>query len=435
MNHGFTFDRKRHRRTIAIVALAAVLVTGTIVGQAAAPAYAVDYPSWGDVQAARNSVAAKQAEIARLDAALAALASQVTAADELAKQKGVEFQVAQQNHDDAAFKLTTLQEQAKAAQKKADDSKQKAATLVAQLARAGGGNDVSSTIFFSGKHSKKMLSELGLATLVKNQSAGIYEKAVQDQNTAQSMSAQADVAEKALKGLAEDAEKAMAAANEASEKAQAALAEQQANKGRLEAQRASLVSNVAVTEASYNAGVKERARIKAEQDRQAALAAAAAAATRPPASGGGGGSAVPGGAVSGSGWAKPSVGHVIDAYGMRTNPVTGKYTLHAGADLNAPCNAAIYAANTGVVTQASWSGGYGNFVSVRSGDGVTTGYGHIVNGGTLVHVGQSVTAGQQIAKVGTTGNSTGCHLHFETRPGGVAVDPVPFMAARGINIR
>ena len=433
MNHGFTFDRRRHRRTVAIVALAAVLVTGTVVGQSADRAYAVEYPSWGDVQAARNSVAAKQAEIARLDAALAALAAQVTAADELAKQKGVEFQVAQQNHDDAAFKLTTLQEQAKAAQKKADDSKQKAATLVAQLARAGGGNDVSSTIFFSGKNSKKMLSELGLATLVKNQSAGIYEKAVQDQNTAESLSNQADVAEKALKGLADDAEKAMEAANIASEKAQAALAEQQANKGRLEAQRASLVSNVVVTEASYNEGVKERARIKAEQDR----AAAAAAATRPPASGGGGGggSAVPGGAVAGSGWAKPSVGHVIDAYGMRTNPVTGVYTLHAGADLNAPCNAAIYAANSGTVTYAGWNGGYGNFVSVRSSDGVTTGYGHIVGGGILVSWGGTVTAGQQIAKVGTTGNSTGCHLHFETRPGGVAVDPVPFMAARGINIR
>ena len=433
MNHGYSFDRMRSKRAIALIALAAVLVTGTIVGQSADRAYAVDYPSWGDVQAARNSVSAKQAEIARLDAALSALASQVTAADELAKQKGVEFQVAQQNHDDAAFKLTTLQEQAKAAQKKADDSKQKAATLVAQLARAGGGNDVSSTIFFSGKDSKKMLTDLGLATLVKDQSAGIYEKAVQDQNTAQSMSAQADVAEKALKGLADDAEKAMAEANAASEKAQAALAEQQANKGRLEAQRASLVSNVAVTEASYNAGVKERARIKAEQDRLAALAAAA---VRPPASsGGGGGSAVPGGSVSGSGWAKPSVGHVIDAYGMRTNPVTGVYTLHAGADLNAPCNAAIYAANTGVVTFAGWSGGYGNFVTVKSGDGVTTGYGHIVNGGTLVRAGQNVTAGQQIARVGTTGNSTGCHLHFETRPGGVAVDPVPFMAARGINIR
>jgi len=431
MNHGTTFDRLRSRRTIALVALAAVLVTGTIVGQSADRAYAVDYPSWGDVQAARNNVAAKQKEIAKLDDALAALASQVSAAQQLAEQKGTEFQVAQQKHDEAAFKLTALQEQAKVAQKKADDSKQKAATLVAQLARVGGGSDVSSTIFFSGDDSKKLLAKLGLATLVKDQSAGIYEKAVQDQNTAESLSSQADVAEKALKALADDAQKAMDEANAASEKAQAALAEQQDNKGRLEAQRAALVSNQAITEASYNQGVQERARIKAEQDRQAALAAAAYAAAHPASSGGGGGT--PAGSVGGSGWAKPAQGRVVDPYGMRTNPVTGIWTLHAGADLGAACGTPIWAANSGTVTFAGLSGGYGNFVIVTGG-GVSTAYGHIMNGGTLVTKGQTVSAGQQIAKVGSTGNSTGCHLHFETRPGGTAVDPVPFMAARGVTL-
>ncbi|HXD60550.1 MAG TPA: M23 family metallopeptidase, partial [Lacisediminihabitans sp.] len=79
-------------------------------------------------------------------------------------------------------------------------------------------------------------------------------------------------------------------------------------------------------------------------------------------------------------------------------------------------------------------GGYGNYIRINHGGGLTTAYGHIVNGGILVSVGQSVSAGQQIARIGSTGESTGCHLHFETRPGGVATNPVPFMAARGITL-
>ena len=63
-----------------------------------------------------------------------------------------------------------------------------------------------------------------------------------------------------------------------------------------------------------------------------------------------------------------------------------------------------------------------------------TAYGHIVSGGTLVSYGQSVDVGQNIAKVGTTGTSTGCHLHFEVRIWGSAIDSVPFMAGQGITI-
>ncbi|MEO8263847.1 MAG: M23 family metallopeptidase, partial [Pseudolysinimonas sp.] len=83
---------------------------------------------------------------------------------------------------------------------------------------------------------------------------------------------------------------------------------------------------------------------------------------------------------------------------------------------------------------AGWNGTLGNYVQINHGDGTSTGYGHIMGGGVLVGYGQFVAAGQQIARVGTTGASTGCHLHFITRINGQLTDPVPFMAARGIRL-
>ena len=80
------------------------------------------------------------------------------------------------------------------------------------------------------------------------------------------------------------------------------------------------------------------------------------------------------------------------------------------------------------MVQAGWNGSYGGWVLVDHGGGVQTGYAH--NARALVSVGQSVQAGEVIAAVGSTGASSGCHVHFETRVAGTAVDPVAFMQAR-----
>lgn len=131
---------------------------------------------------------------------------------------------------------------------------------------------------------------------------------------------------------------------------------------------------------------------------------------------------------------RPAAGFQSSPYGLRVDPYTHVYTLHAGVDLAPACYSPIYAAASGTVTFAGNGGGYGNEVIIDNGGGISTAYGHIVNGGIMVGAGQHVTAGQQIAQVGSTGWSTGCHLHFETRVNGAAVDPVPFMAARGISV-
>ncbi len=79
-------------------------------------------------------------------------------------------------------------------------------------------------------------------------------------------------------------------------------------------------------------------------------------------------------------------------------------------------------------------GDIGNQVVINNGGGVSTAYGHIANGQTFVRIGQQVGAGQNIARTGSTGISTGCHLYFQVLVGGNPVDPVPFMRDRGITI-
>jgi murein DD-endopeptidase MepM/ murein hydrolase activator NlpD len=103
-----------------------------------------------------------------------------------------------------------------------------------------------------------------------------------------------------------------------------------------------------------------------------------------------------------------------------------------GTDFGAGCHTNTYAAASGTVIYAGWNGGYGNFIKVDHGGGVTTGYAHLAS----IHVGygQSVGVGQVIGKVGTTGSSNGCHLHFEVRNWGTATNPVTFLRARGVSI-
>lgn len=397
---------RRGKRMVAALAILAVLAAGSIVGQAAPPAFAADYPSWDTVQAARQSQAATRAEVSRVQSLLAGLQTAVDATQSVAQTKGDEYQAAQQRYDEASFKAAELQKQADAAQAKASKSKQQAGQLAARLSRSGG-SDLSARLFFSGGDSRALLAQLGLASMVKNQSTGLYEKAIQDQNTAQALTDQADVAKVALQALALAAQQALALATAAAETAAAALTEQQANSARLQAQLATLITNTDHLESEYVAG------IKAQWGDLAGLGA---------------------GKISATGWVRPAGGHISSPFGFRINPFTHSFAFHAGTDLGASCNSPIFAAHGGTVLYAGWNGGYGNFILIDNGNGVTTGYGHIVNGGIRVSIGEAVGPGQPIALVGSTGHSTGCHLHYEVRDGGNAIDAVPFMRGNGIEL-
>ncbi|TFC33114.1 hypothetical protein E3O18_14625 [Cryobacterium sp. TMT2-42-4] len=140
-----------------------------------------------------------------------------------------------------------------------------------------------------------------------------------------------------------------------------------------------------------------------------------------------------GGQPSDAGWAAPAVGSLTDAFGPRHDkPLPEVNDVHGGTDIGAACGAAVYAASAGVVVTAAPLGTYGNWILINHGNGIATGYAHLAEGQTLVSVGETVIAGQVIASIGSTGASTGCHLHFEVRTDGTAVDPRPFLVQRGV---
>ncbi len=114
------------------------------------------------------------------------------------------------------------------------------------------------------------------------------------------------------------------------------------------------------------------------------------------------------------------------AFGVRSDPFRHGAAMHAGIDLAGPVGTPIYATADGTVTRAGWnSGGYGNLVEVDHGRGIMTRYGHM--SAIQVSAGQRVTRGQQIGRMGSTGRSTGSHLHYEVRIDNSPVNPIPFM--------
>ena len=119
---------------------------------------------------------------------------------------------------------------------------------------------------------------------------------------------------------------------------------------------------------------------------------------------------------------------VASSFGWRRHPISGRHALHEGLDFPAPKGTPIYAASGGVVSEARYMTGYGKLVEINHGNGMSTRYAHASS--IVVKLGDVVEKGQLIARVGSTGQSTGSHLHFEVRMAGHALDPKLFLPAR-----
>jgi len=137
---------------------------------------------------------------------------------------------------------------------------------------------------------------------------------------------------------------------------------------------------------------------------------------------------IQGGGSSGSGSGQlswPAAGPVVSGFGWRTHPIFGTRRFHAGIDIDAGCGDRISASAGGRVLSAGWSGGYGKATVIDHGDGLSTLYAH--QSRLQVSAGEQVSRGERIGSVGTTGWSTGCHLHFEVRVNGEPVNPMPYL--------
>ena len=153
-----------------------------------------------------------------------------------------------------------------------------------------------------------------------------------------------------------------------------------------------------------------------EAERKAAEEAANAAG-----GGGGGGTAT---ATASFVWPVASYVYISSRFGMRVHPITGQTRSHTGLDIASNQGTSVYAADGGKVTMAGWNGGYGNCIMIDHGNGYVTLYGHL--NGFAISQGDTVSQGQTIGYVGSTGTSTGSHLHFEVLLNGSRIDPEQF---------
>lgn len=416
------------RSALGIGALSVVALSAFGISNGVSAAYAAAYPSWDDVQRAKASEAAKAAEVTRIQGLIQSLTQKVAETQAAAEVASNEFYDAQQKFFEAAVEADARQAKADEQAKIADEAARKAAQVAAQLYR-NGGDDTSLELFFAGSaaNADQLLSRLGTMDKLLQYNQTIYDTAVSARDSAQALSDQAAVARDERDRLQKIAEEKMVAAQAAADAAQAALDEQAANLITLEAQLAALKDATATTVAGYQAGVEAQRKAEEEARRKAEEEA------RNNSGGNGGGG---GGTVGADGWCRPHGGGKSSGYGPRKSicgPQGCSSSFHYGTDFANGCGAGIYAAHSGTVDYAGVNGGFGNYIRIQHGGGVGSGYGHIKQGGILVRNGQWVESGQLIAYAGNTGRSFGCHLHFEIYVNGRPVNPVEFLAARGVS--
>jgi murein DD-endopeptidase MepM/ murein hydrolase activator NlpD len=399
--------RGKSLRLTGILGVSALVAVASIVATNPAAAYATTYPSWSDVLAARNSASATQAATTQITHLLTSLSSQLQAAQTDAAAKGAAAYAAEQTYFAAEAKQKTLQAQADAAAARAAKSHKQVAEYVAQLARgSGSGDGTTLQLLLNGKAAGQLLNSLGEVGQISQGENDIYKLALSQQKTAKELTTSATVAAGVLADQKKAADAAEASATAAAAKLQSAVTEETAHKQALTLELAALTTKLKMTEKQYAAGV----------------------AAETPASGSGSA-----GAANAQGWALPTVGVITSPWGYRNDPADNyNWQMHYGDDIAHGCLQPIYAAHAGTVTYVGPYGDIGNYVVINDGDSYSTAYGHIANGETFVHIGQHVSGGQNIARTGSTGTSTGCHLYFQVMVNGNPVDPVPFMRARGI---
>ena len=199
---------------------------------------------------------------------------------------------------------------------------------------------------------------------------------------------------------------------------QIAIKDQEYNE-KLEQERE--ISRQASIQASIQESIQESIQVSVQESIQASIDAA-----KPSKPSSSGGSSSDSGSSSSKKWIKPcAYSYVSSPFGYRVHPVTGKWTMHKGVDLVASKGTPIYASRSGYVTIATYHSTAGNYVTINHQDGYTSVYMHMTH--DVVSVGEYVKAGELIGYVGSTGRSTGPHLHFGITYNGTYVNPMNYI--------
>ncbi len=387
----------RIRPATALSAAAMGMVTASI-GMIVPPAYADNYPSWNDVQQAKQNEAAQQAMITNITQLIGGLQTSVDAARTQAEKAAESYFQAKDALDSATAKLADLSKQAADAEAKAKTSQMRAGLLASHLAKTSG-QDLSAELMLNSKNpadANKLLYQLGAMSKLTEQSKSIYAEAITDKNSADALTQQANVAKNDRAKLAADASTALAAAQTAQANAQSALTAQQQKSTELVAQLATLKNTTAAVEASYVQGQAVAAQAAAAA--KAKAQADAAAASKPGSSGGGGGGG--GGSVG-----APNGSAVQTAINYARAQLGKPYVFGgegpsgwdcSGLTMKAYAYAGIYIGSHSVNDQWYTAAGRGQIVSYsqrQPGDLIFWGSGP----GNFYHVGIYIGGGQMIA--------------------------------------
>lgn len=447
-----TFRRRAPKRSGLLTVVAGALVFGVLApGTMASAKPLEDYATWDDVVAAQGDVDEQNALIADIKSQIEDLKSQVAQAEKEADAAGQTYAAAQSAATEQRAQVHTLQTQADEARAKADEAETEAGAYAAAMANSVP-SDPTVQLLAQPESADQFLRGMSTISKLGTHNGEVYQEALSARNNADQLSAQAEDALAELEQLEAEAQSSYEAAVAAQQNLQTKR-DQKINKGsELEAMLVPLMERRDVVQADYEEGERKREeerkrqeeerRRRAEEARKAAEEAARKAAEEaaasggyaPPApSGGGGGDS----SVTTGAYAYPMdpAGWITDYFGPRLHPVYGYWKMHTGIDLTVPggtCWAPIYAVTDGVVTLASYLDGWGNMLIYEDAEGSVFMNAHISDGGFAAYPGEHVSAGQVVAYAGTTGPSTGCHLHFEIQQGGTPIDPLIWLGNRGM---
>lgn len=448
---------RRHRGRLAAAACALAVMCTAIAGPATADS--VDNQKKkvdGKIATTQRNLDDTSAQLVKVNKALVSTNKKVAAAQQKLKRANTKLTTANNHLRDMNAKLAVAKADEKKNKKELKTNRAaqaKSKVMVGGIARqtymTGGLGNLQLTLNILTSHGD-VTSELSVADMVMRQQSGVLTKLSSERAAGTAANDRLGATRRRIATLTIKAENAQTSAKKAQKKATKARNSVVALQKKQRKAKKALAKQKKIELANLKKQKKESKRL-ARIIRKRNIAAAKAAkraretATRkakPPApapapsnnggtSGGSGGGSASRSAGSGVLVAPGPIGSIVSGFGSRLNPVLHVWMLHAGDDFPYPCGTPVHAAGSGTVVQTGWDSAGGNFVLIdhgyRNGVNLASYYAHFERP-AVVHSGQHVSTGQLIGYSGTTGRSTGCHMHFGVLANGRWVNPIPWIS-------